>query len=147
MEKICVAVRVRPPVKSDEDSNSNSNGIHWKVDDNRISLHRSLCGTPLPPTLSYTFDHVFDQGCSNSSVYDLLTKDIIHVIVYGFNGTAFAYGQTSSGKTFTMNESENDPEIIHRVVKDIFAKIDMIYYFEEFVENTEDVKSGKLKKI
>ncbi|KAD4386144.1 hypothetical protein E3N88_26313 [Mikania micrantha] len=117
MEKIRVAVRVRPPVTP-----SDLNGSHWKVDDNCISLHRSLAGTPLPPALSYTFDHVFDQDCSNSSVYDLLTKDIIHAVVEGFNGTAFAYGQTSSGKTFTMNGSENDPGIIHRAVKDIFAK-------------------------
>jgi centromeric protein E len=43
-----------------------------------------------------------------------------------FIGTAFAYGQTSSGKTFTMNGSETDPGIIHRAVKDIFEKIQMV---------------------
>jgi centromeric protein E len=43
-----------------------------------------------------------------------------------FIGTAFAYGQTSSGKTFTMNGSETDPGIIHRAVKDIFTKIQMV---------------------
>lgn len=41
-------------------------------------------------------------------------------------GTAFAYGQTSSGKTFTMNGSETDPGIIHRAVKDIFANIQKV---------------------
>ncbi|KAL7596206.1 hypothetical protein Lser_V15G31095 [Lactuca serriola] len=158
MEKICVAVRVRPPVKSDEDSNSssNSNCSHWKVDDNRISLHRSLSGTPLPPALSYAFDHVFDQNCSNSSVYDLLTKDIIHAVVDGFNGTAFAYGQTSSGKTFTMNGSENDPGIIHRAVKDIFAKIDMstdreflirVSYMEIYNEEINDLFAVENQKL
>ncbi|XP_042751917.1 kinesin-like protein KIN-7N isoform X3 [Lactuca sativa] len=154
MEKICVAVRVRPPVKSDEDSNSNCS--HWKVDDNRISLHRSLSGTPLPPALSYAFDHVFDQNCSNSSVYDLLTKDIIHAVVDGFNGTAFAYGQTSSGKTFTMNGSENDPGIIHRAVKDIFAKIDMstdreflirVSYMEIYNEEINDLFAVENQKL
>lgn len=55
MEKICVAVRVRPPVKSSLSLSEDSNGSHWKVDQNRISLHRSLPGTPLPPSLSYTF--------------------------------------------------------------------------------------------
>lgn len=43
-----------------------------------------------------------------------------------FAGTAFAYGQTSSGKTFTMNGSENDPGIIHRAVKDIFSQIQTV---------------------
>ncbi|CAI9291764.1 unnamed protein product [Lactuca saligna] len=154
MEKICVAVRVRPPVKSDEDSNSNCS--HWKVDDNRISLHRSLSGTPLPPALSYAFDHVFDQNCSNSSVYDLLTKDIIHAVVDGFNGTAFAYGQTSSGKTFTMNGSENDPGIIHRAVKDIFTKIEMstdreflirVSYMEIYNEEINDLFAVENQKL
>ncbi|KAI3672691.1 hypothetical protein L6452_38788 [Arctium lappa] len=154
MEKICVAVRVRPPVKSEEDSTTN--GSHWKVEENRISLHRSLAGTPLPPALSYTFDHVFDQDCSNSSVYDLLTKDIIHAVVDGFNGTAFAYGQTSSGKTFTMNGSENDPGIIHRAIKDIFAKTAMstdreflirVSYMEIYNEEINDLFAVENQKL
>lgn len=37
-----------------------------------------------------------------------------------FSGTAFAYGQTSSGKTFTMNGSQLDPGIIPLAVRDIF---------------------------
>lgn len=113
MEKICVAVRVRPPVSQDC-----INGTFWNVGDNRIFL-RKPTGTPISG-VSYPFDHVFDQTCPNSRVYELLTKDIIHAAVEGFNGTVFAYGQTSSGKTFTMNGSENDPGIIHRAVKDVF---------------------------
>ncbi|KAJ4848784.1 hypothetical protein Tsubulata_025768 [Turnera subulata] len=122
MEKICVAVRVRPAIAPPEDTSGN--GTFWKIEDNRISLHRSH-GTPISG-LSYAFDHVFDENCSNSRVYELLTKDIIHAVVDGFNGTAFAYGQTSSGKTFTMNGSQADPGIIHRAVKDIFDRINTI---------------------
>ncbi|XVE95056.1 hypothetical protein REPUB_Repub02eG0063700 [Reevesia pubescens] len=118
-EKICVAVRVRPPVPQETPS-----GTFWRVDENRISLHK-LHGTPISG-LSYAFDHVFDESCSNAKVYELLTKDIIHAAVDGFNGTAFAYGQTSSGKTFTMNGLSNDPGIIHRAVNDIFKKIQLI---------------------
>ncbi|ONI33365.1 hypothetical protein PRUPE_1G419600 [Prunus persica] len=124
MEKICVAVRVRPPVSQD----ISNGGTFWKVDDNRISLHKPH-GTPISG-VSYAFDHVFDEGCKNSRVYELLTKDIIHAAVEGFNGTAFAYGQTSSGKTFTMNGSEKDPGIIHRAVRDVFDRIQMISHRE-----------------
>ncbi|XP_034201768.1 kinesin-like protein KIN-7N isoform X2 [Prunus dulcis] len=124
MEKICVAVRVRPPVSQDV----SNGGTFWKVDDNRISLHKPH-GTPISG-VSYAFDHVFDEGCTNSRVYELLTKDIIHAAVEGFNGTAFAYGQTSSGKTFTMNGSEKDPGIIHRAVRDVFDRIQMISHRE-----------------
>ncbi|KAL0736957.1 hypothetical protein Bca4012_013167 [Brassica carinata] len=70
-------------------------------------------------------DHVFDERSSNASVYELLTKDIIHAAVEGFNGTVFAYGQTSSGKTFTMTGSETDPGIIRRSVRDVFERIQM----------------------
>ncbi|KAJ0231520.1 Kinesin-like protein KIN-7N [Hirschfeldia incana] len=122
MEKICVAVRVRPPTP--ESSSSENGSSLWKVEDNRISLHKSL-DTPFS-TASYAFDHVFDERSTNACVYELLTKDIIHAAVEGFNGTAFAYGQTSSGKTFTMTGSETDPGIIRRSVRDVFERIQMI---------------------
>ncbi|POO03725.1 Kinesin-like protein [Trema orientale] len=149
MEKICVAVRVRPAV-----SEESSAGTYWKVDDNRISLHKAH-GTPLSG-ISYAFDHVFDESCSNSMVYDVLTKDIIRAALEGFNGTAFAYGQTSSGKTFTMNGSEKDPGIIHRAVEDIFERIQMISdreflirvsYMEIYNEEINDLFAVENQKL
>ncbi|KAK2977686.1 hypothetical protein RJ640_006026 [Escallonia rubra] len=149
MEKICVAVRVRPAA-----SEESSNAAHWKVESNCISLHRSL-GTPVSGA-SYAFDHVFDQDCTNSTVYELLTKDIIRAAVDGFNGTAFAYGQTSSGKTFTMNGSDNDPGIIHRAVHDIFQKIQMttdreflirVSYMEIYNEEINDLFTVENQKL
>ncbi|XP_030479327.2 kinesin-like protein KIN-7N [Cannabis sativa] len=149
MEKICVAVRVRPPVSDDS-----SSGTYWKVEDNRISLHKAH-GTPLSG-ISYAFDHVFDESCSNSMVYDVLTKDIIRAALQGFNGTAFAYGQTSSGKTFTMNGSERDPGIIQRAVEDIFQRIQMmsdreflirISYMEIYNEEINDLFAVENQKL
>ncbi|MBA0612860.1 hypothetical protein Godav_013409 [Gossypium davidsonii] len=149
MEKICVAVRVRPPI-----CHENSSSTFWGVDDNQISLHK-LHGSPISG-VSYTFDHVFDENCSNSDIYELLTKDIIHAAVDGFNGTAFAYGQTSSGKTFTMNGSSNDPGIIHRAVNDIFQKINMISdreflirvsYMEIYNEEINDLFAVENQKL
>lgn len=40
----------------------------------------------------------------------------------GFNGTVFAYGQTSSGKTHTMKGCESEPGIIPLAVHDIFRE-------------------------
>ncbi|KAL4372379.1 hypothetical protein HN51_017506 [Arachis hypogaea] len=149
MEKICVAVRLRPPVSEDS-----SNGSFWKFEENRVSLHR-IHGTPLSNT-SYAFDHVFEETSTNASVYELLTKDIIHAALDGFNGTAFAYGQTSSGKTFTMNGSENDPGIIPRAVKDIFAKIETmsdreflirVSYMEIYNEEINDLLVVENQKL
>lgn len=47
MEKICVAVRVRPA-----NNEENGNVTFWKVEDNRISLH--ALGTPIAGA-SYAF--------------------------------------------------------------------------------------------
>ncbi|KAL6572412.1 hypothetical protein OROMI_013370 [Orobanche minor] len=149
MEKICVAVRVRPTLNEES-----VDEFHWKVKSNRISLHRSH-GTPISG-VSFAFDHVFDQECSNARIYELLTKDIISAAVDGFNGTAFAYGQTSSGKTFTMNGSENDPGIIHRAVKDIFVKIHKtsfrdflirVSYMEIYNEDINDLFDVENQKL
>ncbi|KAJ6871998.1 hypothetical protein NC651_031175 [Populus alba x Populus x berolinensis] len=152
MEKICVAIRVRPPVTVSEDTTIN--GTYWKVEENRISLHKSH-GSPISG-VSYAFDHVFDESCTNSRVYELLTKDLILAAVDGFNGTVFAYGQTSSGKTFTMNGSQNDGGIIHRAVKDIFEKIHMISereflirvsYMEIYNEEINDLFAVENQKL
>lgn len=43
--------------------------------------------------------------------------------VNGFNGTVFAYGQTSSGKTHTMMGSDNEPGLISLAVKHLFETI------------------------
>ncbi|ORY05417.1 kinesin-domain-containing protein [Basidiobolus meristosporus CBS 931.73] len=41
----------------------------------------------------------------------------------GVNGTIFAYGQTSSGKTFTMHGTKEEPGIIPMAIEDIFRYI------------------------
>lgn len=41
----------------------------------------------------------------------------------GFNLTIFAYGQTSSGKTYTMMGNENSSGIIQLAVNDIFEYV------------------------
>ena len=55
-------------------------------------------------------------------------------VLMGYNGTIFAYGQTSSGKTHTMEGVIGDPDlqgIIPRIVNDIFNHI---YGMEENLE-------------
>ncbi|XP_030884860.1 kinesin-1 heavy chain [Leptonychotes weddellii] len=55
-------------------------------------------------------------------------------VLEGYNGTIFAYGQTSSGKTHTMEGKLHDPEgmgIIPRIVQDIF---NYIYSMDENLE-------------
>ncbi|KAL6316467.1 hypothetical protein AAG906_018170 [Vitis piasezkii] len=47
-------------------------------------------------------DRVFGQNCSTRQVYDEGAKEVALSVVNGINSSIFAYGQTSSGKTYTM---------------------------------------------
>uniref|UniRef100_A0A8C0CRY1 Kinesin-like protein n=1 Tax=Balaenoptera musculus TaxID=9771 RepID=A0A8C0CRY1_BALMU len=80
----------------------------------------------------YAFDRVFQSNTSQEQVYNDCAKKIY--VLEGYNGTIFAYGQTSSGKTHTMEGKLHDPEgmgIIPRIVQDIF---NYIYSMDENLE-------------
>ncbi|XP_026679188.1 kinesin heavy chain [Diaphorina citri] len=57
----------------------------------------------------YLFDKVFKPNATQEKVYDEAAKSIVSDVLAGYNGTIFAYGQTSSGKTHTMEGVMGDP--------------------------------------
>lgn len=72
------------------------------------------------------FDKVFKPNATQEKVYSEAAKSIVADVLAGYNGTIFAYGQTSSGKTHTMEGVIGDPGkqgIIPRIVNDIFNHI------------------------
>lgn len=50
---------------------------------------------------SYTLNRVLDDSTTQAETYTSVAHPIVEGALYGFNGTIFAYGQTSSGKTYT----------------------------------------------
>ncbi|RXN29537.1 kinesin heavy chain-like protein [Labeo rohita] len=82
----------------------------------------------------YVFDKVFPTNCTQEQVYNTCAKQIVKDVLDGYNGTIFAYGQTSSGKTYTMEGKLHDPDgrgIIPRIAEDIFNHI---YTMDENLE-------------
>uniref|UniRef100_A0A8K9XSD3 Kinesin-like protein n=1 Tax=Oncorhynchus mykiss TaxID=8022 RepID=A0A8K9XSD3_ONCMY len=82
----------------------------------------------------YVFDRVLPPNTAQEQVYDACAKQIVKDVLGGYNGTIFAYGQTSSGKTHTMEGKLHDPQlmgIIPRISHDIF---DHIYSMDENLE-------------
>ncbi|XP_031414085.1 kinesin heavy chain-like [Clupea harengus] len=82
----------------------------------------------------YVFDRVLPPNTAQEHVYDACAKQIVKDVLGGYNGTIFAYGQTSSGKTHTMEGKLHDPQlmgIIPRISHDIF---DHIYSMDENLE-------------
>jgi centromeric protein E len=66
---------------------------------------------------------VFDESTNNKQVYEATTSKIVRDVLGGMNGTVFAYGQTSSGKTHTMHGSTDELGVIPLAIKDVFDAV------------------------
>ena len=87
----------------------------------------------------FIFDYVFHQDSSQDTVFDRVAKPVVDDVLKGFNGTIFAYGQTGTGKTYTMGilESVEDEHagIIPRAIARIFN-----YVNNDLADTNTDVK-------
>jgi len=54
------------------------------------------------PRKVFTFDHVYDTRATNEEIYTEVVSPLVESVLDGYNGCIFAYGQTSCGKTFSM---------------------------------------------
>lgn len=75
------------------------------------------------PLTAYIFDRVFGPATTTRHVYDVAAQHVVSGAMEGVNGTVFAYGVTSSGKTHTMHGDQKSPGIIPLAVKDVFSII------------------------
>ncbi|XP_012573723.1 kinesin-like protein KIN-7G isoform X3 [Cicer arietinum] len=101
-ERIVVSVRVRPLNDKELAKNDLS---EWEcIDDTTIMYRSNLSASErsLYPT-TYTFDRVFRADCPTRQVYEAAAKEVALCVLDGINSSIFAYGQTSSGKTYTMS--------------------------------------------
>ena len=112
--RVRVAVRVRPMASSERAE----------------GCTRCVRQPPNEPQLclgdhSFTYDHVFSSGVTQSALYAGAVEPLVERCVDGFNATVFAYGQTGSGKTYTMGgaPSGQDVGVIPRAAESIFAMI------------------------
>ncbi|XP_036355914.1 kinesin-like protein Klp61F [Octopus sinensis] len=77
---------------------------------------------------TYQFSEIFDHLTTQEDVYNNIVSPMVQDVHTGYNCTVFAYGQTASGKTHTMEgnleSSESglckDAGIIPRVLSDLF---------------------------
>lgn len=66
------------------------------------SLLNSLISALSEPPRNFTFDAVYNWDSKQIELFEETFRDLIDSVLNGFNGTIFAYGQTGTGKTFTM---------------------------------------------
>ncbi|KAL3347862.1 hypothetical protein AABB24_021483 [Solanum stoloniferum] len=67
----------------------------------------------------YSFDKVFHPSSSQGEVFSEI-EPIIKSVLDGYNACIFAYGQTGTGKTFTMEGTEEFPGVVPRAIEALF---------------------------
>ncbi|KAG6412340.1 hypothetical protein SASPL_125017 [Salvia splendens] len=149
-EKIVVTVRLRPLSKREQ---SSKDQIAWEcIDDHTIVYNPSPQERAALPA-SFSFDKVFGPDCSTENVYEDGVKMVALSALNGINATIFAYGQTSSGKTYTMRgiteKAVNDiyMHIINTPERDFQIKISGLEIYNENVRDLLNSESGRSLKL
>ena len=177
-DNLKVYIRVRPPLMREKDSCLPFRSIASVSEDkSTISLieylgfefeealkQKELIDCPnhfLPHP--YTFDHIFDMDSSQEEVYQIAAVPAVESLVGGYNSTIFAYGQTGTGKTYTMEGFIYDymsPKkgLIPRAIEDIFKYIEnnlnsdttfiiRVTYLQIYNESIDDLLKSEKKHL
>ncbi|KIK37238.1 hypothetical protein CY34DRAFT_810523 [Suillus luteus UH-Slu-Lm8-n1] len=112
-DKVLVSIRIRPTTAHTAWDHSAQRTI-------KLFPQYAKSTATTPP--EFHFDEVI-TGSENRPVYNAVARSHVCAAMDGYNSIIFAYGQTASGKTFTQSGSEDQPGIIPRAMKDVFAYI------------------------
>jgi len=119
-ENVRVVVRVRPLSQKEEEKGCRDVVI---VDqgENVIEIRNPALELDREPK-TFAFDGVFPGDTPQAELYNQVARPIVENVIEGYNGTIFAYGQTGTGKTYTMEGSNSAPEL-KGVIPNSFAQI------------------------
>ncbi|CAL5050709.1 unnamed protein product [Urochloa decumbens] len=98
---------------------------------------------------TFEFDEVLTEFSSQKRVYEVVAKPVVESVMEGYNGTVMAYGQTGTGKTFTLGRlGEEDTAargIMVRAMEDILADVTpetdsvSVSYLQLYMEMIQDL--------
>ncbi|XP_032668984.1 uncharacterized protein LOC116843067 [Odontomachus brunneus] len=158
MANIKVAVRVRPI--SARESKLTGSQVVVRSELNEISLTNlkvssSKAGDSRERTRRYGFDYCFDSSdpeaknyVTQATIYQTLGQSILDAMFLGYNSCLVAYGQSASGKTYTMMGTKEDPGLIPRLCEGLFSRVEQengrtyrvtISYLEIYNERVRDL--------
>nr|KAJ0222321.1 hypothetical protein LSAT_V11C200070360 [Lactuca sativa] len=113
-ENVTVTVRFRPlsprEIRQGEE-------IAWYADGETIVRNEYTS------SIAYAYDQVFGPTTTTRHLYDIAAQHVVSGAMEGINGTIFAYGVTSSGKTHTMHGNQRSPGIVPLAIKHAFSII------------------------
>ncbi|KAH7855331.1 hypothetical protein Vadar_023797 [Vaccinium darrowii] len=138
-----VAVRLRP--RNAEDLLSDADCVEIQPELKRLNLKKNNWSSE-----AYRFDEVFSESASQRRVYEAVAKPVVESVLSGYNGTVMAYGQTGTGKTYTLGRLGKDDAsergIMVRAMEDIIANTSSsdsieISYLQLYLESIQDLLS------
>lgn len=118
-DNVKVVVRCRP---LNQKERAMGHRLAVSVDEIRGTITVSKLESAHEPPKTFTFDTVFGSDSKQLDVYNLTARPIINSVLEGYNGTIFAYGQTGTGKTFTMEGVRAVPEL-RGIIPNSFAHV------------------------
>ena len=156
-ENMRVMVRIRPPLPreieygipfraiSEVSSDNKSLTIYEYLGSSNDELtrqHEFIQNPSLFQQHNFTFDYIFDQDSTQLELYIKTAKPSVLSLFEGYNSSIFAYGQTGTGKTYTMEGFTLIPYdekrgLVPRVIEDIF------FYINE--NKNKDINNNDIK--
>ncbi|KAJ0246977.1 Kinesin-like protein KIN-UC [Hirschfeldia incana] len=152
--RVRVSVRVRPrngeELKSDADF---ADLVELQPEIKRLKLRKNNWNSE-----SYRFDEVFTDTASQKRVYEGVAKPVVEGVLSGYNGTIMAYGQTGTGKTYTVGKIGKDDAaergIMVRAIEDILASASSdssvsveISFLQLYMETIQDLLAPEKNNI
>ncbi|PPR84709.1 hypothetical protein GOBAR_AA36002 [Gossypium barbadense] len=151
--RVRVAVRLRPRNAEDLLSDADfADCVELQPELKRLKLRKNSWSSE-----SYRFDEVFTETASQKRVYEVVAKPVVESVLSGYNGTVMAYGQTGTGKTFTLGRlGKNDASergIMVRALEDIMDNISIAFdtvevsYLQLYMESIQDLLAPEKTNI
>ena len=119
VERVMVYARVRPLNDDDVSRYGRDSSVDYTDDSRGIIVLKKEYDKK-----TFNFDSVFESSIQQDEIYSRVAQPVVNSVIEGYNGTIFSYGQTGTGKTFTMIGGQNDLEgIIPRAAQHIFSHV------------------------
>ncbi|XAR70393.1 Plus-end-directed kinesin ATPase [Bertholletia excelsa] len=143
--RVRVAIRLRPQNAEELVADADfADCVELQPELKRLKVRRNNWDSD-----TYEFDEVFTEFASQKRIYEVVAKPIVESVLDGYNGTVMAYGQTGTGKTYTLgqlgDEDTADRGIMVRAMEDILAEISLetdsvcVSYLQLYMETIQDL--------
>ncbi|XP_051130815.1 kinesin-like protein KIN-UC isoform X2 [Andrographis paniculata] len=150
-ERVRVAVRLRPRNPMELSDADYADCVELQPELKRLKLRKNNWSTE-----SYRFDEIFTESASQKRIYEAVAKPVVESVLEGYNGTVMAYGQTGTGKTYTLGRLGKDDAsergIMVRAMEDILASTLApdsveISYLQLYMESIQDLLAPEKMNI